>query len=794
MSSPLQVVALISGGKDSLFSILHCLQNGHRVVALANLYPPAPPNKPDEDASLENKDMNSFMYQTVGHQVIPHYAEALAMPLYRRQIAGSAVQTGRYYNTSEENNRGDETEDLLELLQEVIKHHPDVNAVSSGAILSTYQRTRVESVAVRLGLVPLSYLWQYPALPPPPERPDSLTGLLDDMAAAGCDARIIKVASGGMKENLLWSNVVDPRTKGRLVSGMAPFFPGHEFWLRGAVLGEGGEYETLAVDGPSSLWKKRLIFDEHDIETVTEEGGVWHTRLGAATTAEKDDGTRLEAEASIRVPKLYDAQFEAVRARIPASFRDNQMQSDPTSTPSKPFPPEPAVAVSSTRICLCNIVAVDLKSDAAAQMRQIVAQVKATLHSIGPSLRSGSIVSVLLLLSSMSDFATINPVYASLFTPGEPNPPARVTIAVDLPAATKVSVSLIVSRCPQSQLRGLHVQSRSYWAPPNIGPYSQAKCEPVAFNSEEINVHDASQLEVVHIAGQIPLVPQSMNILEASFREQALLSLQHLWRIGQERDVDLWPWGIALLSSTDQAHNRAQPAYDVWLRAHVWKSEEETESDGDDEDQDVWFSQHDRFSGSNQQQISIGEHLYVLPNHAIIDRSMQNDADCPPFLAAEVISLPRDASIEWWSLGIVNISSNAGRASYKSESWPWGSADTLTVTTPSSEDHSLPTTLLFMAIFVSAPSDAGRPLHLSSIMAEMGIANRSGQPTVHQATVFLNQRSTLHTEALDRILGFQSSPAQIPCRHLWGASSSEGSHDRTLRQLDAALLLRLEPR
>ena len=38
--SPLNVVCLISGGKDSLFSILHCKKNGHNVVALANLHPP----------------------------------------------------------------------------------------------------------------------------------------------------------------------------------------------------------------------------------------------------------------------------------------------------------------------------------------------------------------------------------------------------------------------------------------------------------------------------------------------------------------------------------------------------------------------------------------------------------------------------------------------------------------------------------------------------------------------------------------------------------------------------------
>ena len=116
MSASLQVVALISGGKDSLFSLLHCLQNGHQVVALANLHPPAPPTRPSHDVSSsanigeedEEQDMNSFMYQTVGHQVIPLYADALGLPLYRREIQGLAVQTGRYYDTSERRLRRDD--------------------------------------------------------------------------------------------------------------------------------------------------------------------------------------------------------------------------------------------------------------------------------------------------------------------------------------------------------------------------------------------------------------------------------------------------------------------------------------------------------------------------------------------------------------------------------------------------------------------------------------------------------------------------------------------------------------
>lgn len=53
------------------------------------------------------------MYQTVGHQAIDLYAEAMDLPLYRRTIQGSSLDTGRNYSQKE----GDEVEDLYELLK-----------------------------------------------------------------------------------------------------------------------------------------------------------------------------------------------------------------------------------------------------------------------------------------------------------------------------------------------------------------------------------------------------------------------------------------------------------------------------------------------------------------------------------------------------------------------------------------------------------------------------------------------------------------------------------------------------
>jgi diphthine-ammonia ligase len=87
-------------------------------------------------------ELDSYLYQTVGHDAISYYAECMNLPLYRRSITGSSIiQSSDYHIT-----QGDETEDLYELLKEVKKHHPDVKGVSVGAILSNYQRIRVEHV------------------------------------------------------------------------------------------------------------------------------------------------------------------------------------------------------------------------------------------------------------------------------------------------------------------------------------------------------------------------------------------------------------------------------------------------------------------------------------------------------------------------------------------------------------------------------------------------------------------------------------------------------------------------
>lgn len=125
----MKVVGLISGGKDSTYNMMQCIAAGHKIVALANIQPHT------------DSEIDSYMYQSVGHEAIALIAESMELPLFRTKTQGVCKEFGKTYTPTEE----DEVEDLYSLLVDV-KSKVDFEAVSVGAILSNYQRVRVENV------------------------------------------------------------------------------------------------------------------------------------------------------------------------------------------------------------------------------------------------------------------------------------------------------------------------------------------------------------------------------------------------------------------------------------------------------------------------------------------------------------------------------------------------------------------------------------------------------------------------------------------------------------------------
>ena len=640
MAKSLNVIALISGGKDSFLSMLHCLHNNHRVIALANLHPSQP---------SETSDLNSYMYQTVGHAVIPLYEHALGLPLYRRQISGSAINTERDYEPASSSDalREDETESLLLLLADIIKAHPEANAVCSGAIQSSYQRTRVESVAIRLGLIPLSYLWQYPCLPIPTP---SEVGLLEDVAAVGLDARIVKVASGGIDEDFLWGSLQDEDLRKKLEKSVARF--------GGSVLGEGGEYETIVVDGPGDTWKRRLEIGENVRKAARGEGGdCWINFTPGSVVVERDG--QVAQSTRLNIPRTWDPVFgqlfgtqnEAIKlADGYAASVIERLNATETCVPR-----ESINKIRSTWT-LNNVHGMNFGMNTEEEMHAIKENLLDSFERYGLSI--DDVVFTMIILRSMEDFASVNRAYSKLFN--KPNPPARLTVACgdSLPKYINISIYLRLDTGARRSRLGLHVQSRSYWAPANIGPYSQAIAVPLA--------KDGNGASAVYTAGQIPLVSHTMETYGINnqqdpeseliiFWGQTCLALQHLWRVSKSTEVTWWTYGIAFfVGETDwDVGRKASLTWLAWKKLHepaLWKNED---IPSENDELDLWDKKY-----GGQTTFSDGKKEVPLPAFQLRRPAEQymlrsgSNTEMPAFFAMQVDGLPRGCKVEWHAPGL----------------------------------------------------------------------------------------------------------------------------------------------
>ncbi|XP_062350384.1 diphthine--ammonia ligase isoform X1 [Cinclus cinclus] len=488
----MRVVALISGGKDSCYNMMQCVAAGHQIVALANLRPAENTGQTDE--------LDSYMYQTVGHHAIDLYADALDLPLYRGFIKGTSVNTGRVYTACQE----DEVEDLYQLMK-LVKDKEGVEGVSVGAILSDYQRVRVEDVCRRLNLQPLAYLWHC-----------NQEILLKEMISCNIQAIIIKVAAFGL----------DPdKHLGKTLGEMEPILLDLSEKYGVHVCGEGGEYETFTLDCP--LFKKRIVVDSakvimHSADAFAPVAYLHFLKLHLENKQEESLGTFLVSNCSCEISCADDGIFPSSEECEPQKntlvtwktmecssldFTKTIQNSGKSLSGYQWFSSIPAHFLPSK----------DKNAEDAA--REAFSSLRANLTSEGLKLQD--IILVHLYMKSMEDFSVINSVYVTEF---DLCPPARVCVETLLPDGVLFCIDCLahkydmaVNDVVHDEKLVMHVQSISHWAPASIGPYSQS-----------IKVGD-----VLYCAGQIALVPCTMQLVSGGVCAEASISLQHVGRVLQ---------------------------------------------------------------------------------------------------------------------------------------------------------------------------------------------------------------------------------------------------------------------
>ncbi|CAH8259295.1 unnamed protein product [Arabidopsis lyrata] len=456
----MKVVALVSGGKDSCYAMMKCIHYGHEIVALANLLP--------VDDSVD--ELDSYMYQTVGHQIIVGYAECMNVPLFRRRIRGSS----RHQKLSYQMTPHDEVEDMFVLLSEVKRQIPSITAVSSGAIASDYQRLRVESVCSRLGLVSLAFLWK-----------QDQTLLLQEMIANGIKAILVKVAAIGL----------DPsKHLGKDLAFMEPYLLKLKEKYGSNVCGEGGEYETLTLDCPL-FTNASIVLDEYQVVLHSPDSiapvGVLHPSTFHLEKKGNPDSNSPEEESSLVSEVLGDGPNTSDSTRQ----RDNGIVDLGEHTSNR-------LHISKTEkhntfsICCwledSSVSSTGLKED----LETVLTELESQLLKRGYNWQH--VLYIHLYISDMSEFAVANETYVKFITQ-EKCPfgvPSRSTIELPLVQSGLGKAYIEVLVAIDESKRVLHVQSISCWAPSCIGPYSQA------------TLHKS----VLHMAGQLGLDPPTMNL------------------------------------------------------------------------------------------------------------------------------------------------------------------------------------------------------------------------------------------------------------------------------------------
>ena len=512
----MKFVALVSGGKDSVFSIAKCLAHGHELIALANLFPP--PEGPQE--------LDSFMFQSAGASAIECLADCLGVPLIRAPMSGYSGHQGLHYTPTE----GDEVEDLHALLREVQRQFPTIQAVASGAVLSTYQRTRVENVSQRLNLQSLAFLWQY-----------DQAQLLREMIDYNLEAVLVKVASAGLHPH---------RHLGKTLQELQPTFEKLHVQYNFHVAGEGGEYETLTLDAP--FFRKRIVLDEVEVvmhsDDVYAPVGLLEIRKCHTKEKEKEVGGRWEEvslSSSILTPACGGERLRELLMVAARGENGGDGECDSSKLTSRigrrkqagylrPLPHtwRQGRQLNISGLCVPTSIVTTTNEDggvekaataattAATQMKLCLDLLQHTLHSQGLSLHD--VVFVHLYLRHISTFAAVNAIYCQ--APFHPShPPSRSCVQVPFapppppsskhtPTHTHTHIEVMLDAMALAGSGGsmdegrfqdrqvLLVKSLSGWAPLCIGPYSQA--------------NTLAHGHLALLAGQIGLEPASMSLVK----------------------------------------------------------------------------------------------------------------------------------------------------------------------------------------------------------------------------------------------------------------------------------------
>ena len=214
----MNAAVLFSGGKDSTMALYYALSNGEDVKYLL---------------SMKSRNDESYMFHVPNIHVTDLLAEAIDIPIMSVETDGV---------------KEEELEDLKAAFEKL--KDLGVECIYTGALYSVYQKSRIERLGDEVGLEILSPYWHVDELE-----------YMREIVSLGFKIIISGVAAWGLDESWL-GRVIDDDAIDELVKIHEKYYIDLAF--------EGGEAETLAIDGP--IFKKKI--------KIIKDKKVWHHDSG----------------------------------------------------------------------------------------------------------------------------------------------------------------------------------------------------------------------------------------------------------------------------------------------------------------------------------------------------------------------------------------------------------------------------------------------------------------------------------------------------------------------------------
>ena len=214
----MNAAVLFSGGKDSTMALYYALKMKEDVKYLL---------------SMKSRNDESYMFHVPNIHVTGLLAEALDIPIMSVETDGI---------------KEEELKDLKSAFENL--KNLGVECIYTGALYSQYQKSRIERLGSEVGLEIISPYWHVNELE-----------YMREIVSLGFKIIISGVAAWGLDETWL-GRVIDDEAIDELVKISEKYYINIAF--------EGGEAETLAIDGP--IFKKRL--------KILKDKKEWHRDSG----------------------------------------------------------------------------------------------------------------------------------------------------------------------------------------------------------------------------------------------------------------------------------------------------------------------------------------------------------------------------------------------------------------------------------------------------------------------------------------------------------------------------------